>query len=160
MPEKNASEYCYSYKKNDRNVERKKKPRSEQCPAGKYCTGICWDCKMQKVHYLTPWVKTYILTCNKTYRTSEAFCTNIVQAKKFFLLEIYRYISRGQCIGQYLGFTNISLLATMDNFIGLRRCWENAVIFLTHADNLRKKAQQTKSGQLSYNNARCVFIDK
>jgi len=43
----------------------------------------------------------------------------------------------------------------------VNRCWQNAVIFLMHADNLRKKAHQTKSWQLSCNNAsRCVFINK
>jgi len=31
--------------------------------------------------------------------------------------------------GQYLGLIDISLI----------RCWQNAVIFLTHADNLHKK---------------------
>jgi len=36
---------------------------------------------------------------------------------------------------------------------------DNAVIFLTHPDNMCKKAQQTKSRQLSCSNAsRCVFI--
>jgi len=36
------------------------------------------------------------------------------------------------------------------------RCWQNAVIFFTHPDNLLKKAQQSisKSRQLSCNNAR------
>jgi len=49
----------------------------------------------------------------------------------------------------------------MADFIGLSRCWQNAVIFLTHPDNLRKKAQRSKSRQLSYNNAiRCGFINK
>jgi len=43
-------------------------------------------------------------------------------------------------------------------YIGLSRCWQNAAIFLTHAENLRKKAQRTKSRQLSCSNAsRCVF---
>jgi len=32
--------------------------------------------------------------------------------------------------------------------IGLSRCWQNAVTFLTHAANLRKKAQQSKSRPL------------
>jgi len=44
--------------------------------------------------------------------------------------------------------------------IDLSRCWQN-VIFLTHADNLHRKAQWTKSRQLSCSNAsRCVFINK
>jgi len=29
--------------------------------------------------------------------------------------------------------------------IGLSKCWQNAVIFLMHPDNLRKKAQRSKS---------------
>jgi len=42
-----------------------------------------------------------------------------------------------------------------------QRCWQNAVIFLTHPDNLHKKAQRTKSKQLSCSNAsRCLFINK
>ena len=45
--------------------------------------------------------------------------------------------------------------------IGCSRCWQNAVIFLMHPDNLCKKAQRTKSRQLSCSNAsRCVFINK
>jgi len=49
----------------------------------------------------------------------------------------------------------------MAYIIGLNRSWQNAVIFLTHPDNLRKKAQQIKSRQLSYNNARRRgFINK
>jgi len=46
--------------------------------------------------------------------------------------------------GWYLGFTNISVSATTADCIGLSSCWQNAVIFLMHADNLRKKAQRTK----------------
>jgi len=42
--------------------------------------------------------------------------------------------------------------------IGLSRCWQNAVIFLKHADNLRTKVHRTKSRQLSCSNAnRCIF---
>jgi len=60
-----------------------------------------------------------------------------------------------------MGFTDISVSAKMADIIGLSRCWQNAVIFLTHADNLRKKAQRTKSRHLSCSNAnRYVFIDK
>jgi len=79
-----------------------------------------------------------------------------------FLLEIDRYTGHGQYICWYLGFTNISVLAKMADFeIGLIRCWQNAVTFLTYADNLGKKTQQTKSRQLSCINAsRCVFINK
>jgi len=41
------------------------------------------------------------------------------------------------------------------------RHWQNAVVCLTHADNLHKKAQRTKSRQLSCSNAsRYVFINK
>jgi len=64
-----------------------------------------------------------------------------------------------QISGWYLGFTDISISAKTANIIGLSRCWQNAVIFLTHADNLRNKAQRTKSRQLSCSNAStCVFI--
>jgi len=70
-------------------------------------------------------------------------------------MEIDRYI------GQYLGFTDMSVLAKMSYFIGLSRYWQNAIIFLMHADNLRKKAQQTKSRQLPCSNAStCIFINK
>jgi len=70
-------------------------------------------------------------------------------------LEINRYI------GRYLGFTDISISAKTTDFIGLSRCWQNAVIFLTHPDNLRNKAQWSNSRQLSYNNAsRCGFTNK
>jgi len=76
-------------------------------------------------------------------------------------VEIYRYIGLADIIGQYLGFADISVLAKTADFIGLSRCWQNAVIFLTHPDNLLKKAQQSKSRQLSFNNAsRCVFMNK
>jgi len=61
----------------------------------------------------------------------------------------------------YLGFTDISISAITADFIGLSRCWQNAVIFLMHPDNLRKIAQQSKSRQLSYRNAsKCGFINK
>jgi len=61
-------------------------------------------------------------------------------------------------IGWYLGFTDISVSA---NVIGFNRNRQNAVTFLMHPDNLRKKAQHSKSRQLSYNNAsRCGFINK
>ena len=57
-----------------------------------------------------------------------------------------------------LGFTDISLSA---NCIGLIRCWQNAVIFLMHPENLHKKAHQSKSRQLSCSNAsRCIFVNR
>jgi len=60
-----------------------------------------------------------------------------------------------------LGVTDISVSAKTADIIGLSRSWQNAVIFLTHPDNLRKKAQRSKSRQLSYNNgSRCGFINK
>ena len=63
-------------------------------------------------------------------------------------------------IGLYLGFTDISVLAKTANFIGLSRCWQNAVIFLTHPNNLRKKHNEA-SQHLSYSNtSRCGFINK
>jgi len=63
--------------------------------------------------------------------------------------------------GRYLCFTNISVSAKMADIIGLSRCWQRAVILFTHADNLCKKAQRSKSRQLSCSNAsRCVFINK
>jgi len=79
------------------------------------------------------------------------FWCNVLQE-----LEIDRDIS-----GRYLGFTDISVSAKTADIIGLSRCWRKAVIFLTHADNLRKKAQRTKSRQLSCSNAsRCVVMKK
>ena len=57
----------------------------------------------------------------------------------------YRYIGIGQ----------------NGDIIGLNRSWQNAVIFLTHPNNLCKKAQRSKSRHLSYNNAsRCDVINK
>jgi len=55
-----------------------------------------------------------------------------------------------------LGFTDIS--AIMADFISFCRWWQNAVIFLSHADNLRKKAQPTKSSQLSCSNSSQFFF--
>ena len=58
-------------------------------------------------------------------------------------------------------FTNISVSAKAADFTDLSRCSQTAVIFLTHADNLHKKAQWIKSRQLSYRNASSgVFINK
>jgi len=64
-------------------------------------------------------------------------------------------------ISQYLGFTHILVSAKIANFIGLGRCCRNAIIFLMHPHNLRKKTQWSKSRQLSYCNAsRCDYINK
>jgi len=69
------------------------------------------------------------------------------------IIEIDRYI------GRYLGFTNILVSAKTADIIGLSGCWQKAVMFLTHSDNLHEKAQWTKSRQLSCSNAgRCVFM--
>jgi len=77
------------------------------------------------------------------------------QPNNQFYLEIDRYIS------QYLGFIDISVSAKTADIIGLNRSWQNAVVFLMHPDTLHKKAQRSKSKQLSYNNAsRCGFINK
>ena len=77
------------------------------------------------------------------------------QPNNQFYLEIDRYIS------QYLGFIDISVSAKTADIIGLNRSWQNAVAFLMHPDTLHKKAQRSKSKQLSYNNAsRCGFINK
>ena len=63
--------------------------------------------------------------------------------------------------GRYLGFVNISVSAKTADFIDFSRCWQNAVIFLSHPDTLSKKVQWTKSRQLSCSNAsRCGFINK
>jgi len=60
-----------------------------------------------------------------------------------------------------LGFTDILVSAKMVKLIRFSRCWQNTVIFLTHPDNLHKKAQWTKSRQLCCSNAnKCVFINK
>ena len=77
------------------------------------------------------------------------------------LLTNLRRVEINRYIGRYLGLTNISVSAKMADIIGLNRSWQNAVVFLTHPDNLRKKAQRSKSRELSYNNAsRCGFINK
>ena len=61
----------------------------------------------------------------------------------------------------YLGLSDISASAKAADFISLSRCWQNAVIFLPHPGNLLKKAQESKSRQLSCSNvSRCVFINK
>ena len=56
-----------------------------------------------------------------------------------YKLEIDRYI--GRC----LGFTDISVSAKTADIIGLNRSWQNADIFFTHPDNLRKKVPRSKS---------------
>jgi len=72
---------------------------------------------------------------------------------RWYKIEINWYI------GRYLGFTDMLLSAKTADFIGLSRCWQDAVILLMHPDNLRKKAQQSKSRQFFCSNAsRCVFI--
>jgi len=70
-------------------------------------------------------------------------------------------ISGHRLVTDYLAFTDISVSAKTADMIGFNRSWQNAVIFLTHPDNMRKKAQRYKSRQLSYDNARrCGFINK
>ena len=54
----------------------------------------------------------------------ELFYKNLPESL-YIGLEIDRYI------GRFLGFTDI----------GISSCWQNAVIFLKHPDNLRKKAR-------------------
>jgi len=49
-----------------------------------------------------------------------------------------------QCIGWYLGFTYILVSAKT-----LSSCWQNAVVFLTHPDNLHKKAQRSQDSYLT-----------
>jgi len=41
--------------------------------------------------------------------------------------------------GRYMGFTDISVSAK--TALAVSRCWQNAVIFLTHADALHNKVQ-------------------
>jgi len=97
------------------------------------------------------------LMCVGIKNISVLFRWKTPSTKKFtgFTLEI------DQSIGWYLGFTDISVSAKKADIIGLNRSWQNAVTFLTHPDNLHKKAQQSKSRQLSYNNAsRCGFMNK
>jgi len=59
----------------------------------------------------------------------------------------------GRYIGPIFGF---------HRYIGIGlTCWQNAVIFYTHPDNLRKKAQRINSRELSCSNAsKCVFKNK
>jgi len=52
-----------------------------------------------------------------------------------------------------MGFTDILVSAKIANFISLSRCWQSVAIFLVHLNNLGKKAQRTKSRQLSCSNA-------
>jgi len=76
-------------------------------------------------------------------------------------IEFQNYLEIDRYIGRYLGFTDILVSAKMANFISHSRCWQNTVIFLMHADNLRKKTQWTNSRQLPCSKAsKCVFINK
>jgi len=70
-------------------------------------------------------------------------------------LEIDRYYR------PIFGFCRYIGIGQSSRFIGLSRCWQNTVTYLTHSDNLLKKAQQSKSTQLFCSNAsRCVCIIK
>jgi len=67
--------------------------------------------------------------------------TNCIGERSFSKLK--RIKSRDRPIyrpGRYLGFTDISVSAKTTNFIGLSRCWQNAVILLTHSDNLGEES--------------------
>ena len=60
-----------------------------------------------------------------------------------------------------VGFHRQLVAAKTADFIGLLRFWQNTLIISTHPDILHKKAQRSKSWQLSYSNAsRCGFINK
>ena len=72
-------------------------------------------------------------------RLLHIFCSAENHSFLRLTLEIDRYI------GRYLGFTGISVSAKTAHIIGLSRCWQNAVIFLTLPDIFRKKAQRSKS---------------
>jgi len=54
-------------------------------------------------------------------------------------LNLYLHKSRDKTdiLSRYLGFNDISVSAKMADFIGLSKCWQTAVLFLTHPDNLR-----------------------
>jgi len=55
----------------------------------------------------------------------------------------------------------MSVSANTADSISLCWCWQNSVIFLMHAEGLCKKAQRTKSRQLSCSNAtRSIFTNK
>jgi len=111
---------------------------------------------------LSPTFKIRFTACMTTLSHSLMFSpfqlTITSSFKSFRDQPIYR---PGWYIGRYLSLTDISVSAKTTDFIGLSRCWQNTVIFLTHPNNLHKKTQQTKSRQLSYSNAsRCGFINK
>jgi len=68
-------------------------------------------------------------------------------------LEIDRYMGLADIIDPYEGFAYILVLAKTAGLIGLCSHWRKTVIFLTYADNPHKKAQQSKSRELSCSNA-------
>jgi len=80
--------------------------------------------------------------------------------QQYFLTRNRPIYRPGLHISRYLGFTDISVSAKTTDIIGLSKSWQNAVIFHTHPDNLRKKAQRSKSRQLSFNASKCGFINK
>jgi len=81
--------------------------------------------------------------------------------KKFSKVEIDQYMSLVDISANIWVLPIYQVSGKTDDFLSLSRCWQNAVIFLTHTDNLCKKAQWTKSRQLSCNNtSTCVFINK
>jgi len=84
-----------------------------------------------------PWIYLYLLNMHTVSNDVVWTCSSF--AIRICKIEFDRYI------GRYLGFTDILVSAKMANFISLSRCWPNAVIFLTHPDNLCKKAQWTRS---------------
>jgi len=105
---------------------------------------------------MQPVLSSFLISCNESENVCNKSNHVFVSGSRDPL--IYR---PGQCIGRYLGFTDISVSAKTVSIIGLNRSWQNIVIFLTHPDYMRKKAQRSKSRQLSYNNAsRCGFTNK
>jgi len=58
-----------------------------------------------------------------------------------------------------LDFTDISVSAKTADIVSASVGVNETLLFLMHPDNLRKKAQWSKSRQLSYSNvSRCSFI--
>ena len=112
------------------------------------------------------WLWNLQNTCRKLTVSDCVYFVLVVYSVNFHLLR--NWVNVIQCRhrpiyqpGRYLGFTDISVSAKTADIIGLSRRWQNAVIFLTHPDNLRKKTQRSKSRQLSCSNAsRCGSINK
>ena len=97
--------------------------------------------KLSSSYFVTSWCISH--TCkNVNLGTYACVYHAIYLLCLAYWIEIDWYIGKADISGQYLGFSNISVSAKTTDFISFSRCAQNAVILLTHPDNLRKKAQR------------------